>query len=58
MYIQTPQRDEANVQVLQIRQAIELYENNHISAVSKQTYENMKAALEQIEKRILPPPEK
>jgi poly-gamma-glutamate synthesis protein (capsule biosynthesis protein) len=58
LYIQTPQRDEANVQVLQIRQAIELYENNHISAVSKQTYENMKAALEQIEKRILPPPEK
>ncbi len=58
LYIQTPQRDEASVQVLQIRQAIELYENNHISAVSKQTYENMKAALEQIEKRILPPPEK
>ena len=58
LYIQTPQRDEASAQVLQIRQAIELYENNHISAVSKQTYENMKAALEQIEKRILPPPEK
>ena len=57
LYIQTPERDEASAQVLQIRQAMELYENNHISAVSKQTYENMKTALEQIEKRILPPAE-
>ena len=57
LYIQTPERDEHPVQVLQIRQAMELYENNHISAVSKQTYENMKTALAQIEKRILPPAE-
>ena len=55
LYIQTPGRDGHAPQVLQLRQAMALYENNHISAVSQQTYENMKAALEQIEKRILPP---
>jgi poly-gamma-glutamate synthesis protein (capsule biosynthesis protein) len=55
LYTVTPERDEAEMKVLQIRQAIELYENNHISAVSPKTYENMKTALAQIEKRILPP---
>lgn len=57
LYIQTPDRDGHPVQVLQIRQAIELYENSHISAVCQQTYENMKTALAQIEKKILPPEE-
>jgi 2',3'-cyclic-nucleotide 2'-phosphodiesterase (5'-nucleotidase family) len=57
LYIQTPARDEAPLQVLQIEKALELYENNHISAVSQQTYEYMKTALEQIEKRIQPPAE-
>ena len=57
LYILTPARDETEMKVLQIRQAMELYENNHISAVSEKTYENMKTALEQIEKRIQPPAE-
>ncbi len=57
LYILTPERDEAEMKVLQIHQALELYENNHISAVSEKTYENMKTALEQIEKRIQPPAE-
>ena len=57
LYILTPDRDEAEMKVLQIQQALELYENNHISSVSAKTYENMKTALEQIEKRIQPPAE-
>ncbi len=43
--------------VLRIDRAMELYENNHISAVSSEIYEKMKSALEQIQKRIQPPAE-
>jgi poly-gamma-glutamate synthesis protein (capsule biosynthesis protein) len=57
LYTTTPDRDGTALQVLQIRQAMALYENNHISSVSEQTYENMKTALAQIEKRIQPPAE-
>jgi poly-gamma-glutamate synthesis protein (capsule biosynthesis protein) len=57
LYITTPERDDAQMKVLQIKRAMELFENNHISSVSEQTYENMKAALAQIEKRIQPPAE-
>ena len=57
LYTLSPDRDGAPMQVLQIPRALELYENNHISSVSPQTYENMKAALAQIEKRIQPPEE-
>ena len=57
LYITTPDRDGTALQVLQISRAMELYENNHISSVSDKTYENMKTALSQIEKRIQPPAE-
>ncbi len=43
--------------VLRIDQAMQLYESNHISAVSGEIYEKMKSALEQIQKRIQPPAE-
>ena len=55
LYTVTGARDGSPMQVLQIRRAMDLYENDHISAVSKATYENMQTALEQIEKRIQPP---
>lgn len=55
LYTLSPQRDEEDMKVMQIHRALQLYENNHISSVSKTTYENMKAALVQIEKRIQPP---
>ncbi len=45
------------MKVLRIDQAIALYENHHISAVSGEIYEKMKSALEQIQKRLQPPAE-
>ena len=57
LYTLSPERDGEEMKVLQIRRALELYENNHISSVSSTAYENMKSALAQIEKRILPPEE-
>ena len=57
IYTLTQQRDEADMKVLRIDHAMELYENAHISSVSEKTYENMKSALAQIEKRIQPPAE-
>ena len=57
LYILSSDRDGEEMKLMQIRRAMELYENNHISSVSQSTYENMKAALEQIEKRIQPPAE-
>ena len=57
LYLITPERDEAPMQVVRIVQAMEMYENHHISAVSQKTYENMKTALAQIEKKIQPPAE-
>ena len=57
LYTVTQERDGSAMRVLQIRQAMELYENAHISSVSSTTYENMKSALAQIEKRINTPVE-
>ena len=57
LYTLTPQRDDENMKVLRIDHAITQYENAHISSVSSTTYENMKSALAQIEKRIQPPAE-
>ena len=57
LYTLSPDRDGEEMKVMQICRAMELYENNHISSVSEATYENMKAALAQIEKRIQPPAE-
>ena len=57
IYTLTQQRDEADMKVLRIDHAMELYENAHISSVTEKTYENMKSALAQIEKRIQPPAE-
>lgn len=57
LYTLSPQRDGEEMRVLQIQRALELYENNHISSVSQTAYENIKSALAQIEKRILPPEE-
>lgn len=54
IYTVTESREEESMRILQILPALEQYENNHISKVSKTAYENMKAALAQIEKRIAP----
>lgn len=54
IYTVTQQREEEPMRIVQILPALEAYENNHISKVSKTAYENMKAALEQIEKKIKP----
>ncbi len=40
------------LRVVRIREAMELYENNHVSRVSKETYEAMKYALSRIESRV------
>ena len=57
IYTLTQARDGADMKVLRIDLAMELYENAHISSVSDATYENMKSALAQIEKRINTPVE-
>ena len=57
LYTLSPDRDGEEMKLMQIYRAMELYENNHISSVSEAAYENMKAALAQIEKRIQPPEE-
>lgn len=54
IYTLTPGREEETLRVIQIRPALEQYENDHISKVSKTAYENMKTALAQIEKKIAP----
>ena len=55
LYTLTPERDGTEMKVMQIQSALRQYEENHISAVSDTTYENMKAALSKIEKQLLPP---
>ena len=57
IYTLTPHRDEQDMKVVRMDLAMELYENAHISSVSSTTYENMKSALAQIEKRINAPVE-
>lgn len=55
LYTLTPERDGVEMKVIPIANAIQQYEENHISAVSGSTYEKLKAALAQIEARITPP---
>ncbi len=43
---------QGRLQVLRIREAMELYENGHVSRVSQETYEAMKYALERIAARV------
>ena len=57
IYTLTPHRDEQDMKVVRMDLAMKLYENAHISSVSSTTYENMKSALAQIEKRINAPVE-
>ncbi len=52
IYILTPENDGLPLQVVRIREAIKMYENSHVSAVSAETYENMKYVLERIDARI------
>lgn len=54
IYTLTPERDGETMRVVQIRTALEQYENDHISKVGQTAYENMKSALTQIEKKIQP----
>lgn len=42
------------MRILQIRPALEAYENDSLSKVSETAYNNMKSALAQIEKKIQP----
>ncbi len=52
VYTLTPERDGEPMRVVRIREAIAMYENNHVSRVSKEAYENMKSALSRIETRL------
>lgn len=54
IYTLTESREEESMRIVQIKPALEAYENNHISKVSETAYNNMKSALEQIEKKIAP----
>lgn len=54
VYTLTPERDGETMRVVQLRTAIEQYENGHISKVSETAYKNMLSALTQIEKKIQP----
>lgn len=54
VYTLSPEREEGALRVVRILPALEAYENNHISRVSSTAYENMRAALTQIEKRLSP----
>ncbi len=55
IYTLTQSRDEETMRVVQIKPALEAYENETLSAVGRKAYENMKSALAQIEKKIQPP---
>lgn len=54
IYTLTESRDGETMRVVQIKSALEAYENDHISGVSETAYNNMKSALEQIKKKITP----
>ncbi len=51
VYTLSPEESGAGVKIVRIRQAMAMYENNHVGKVSKTAYENMKAALQRIEKQ-------
>ncbi len=52
VYTLTPERDGESMRVVRIREALSMYENNHVSKVTKEAYDNMKAALSRIEARM------
>ncbi len=52
IYLLTPQRDGEPMRILRLREAIAMYENNHVSRVSTQAYNNMVRALSRIEARL------
>jgi poly-gamma-glutamate synthesis protein (capsule biosynthesis protein) len=52
IYTLSPERDGEPMQVVRIETAIEQYENSHIHRVNATAYENMKAALKQILRRV------
>ncbi len=54
IYTLTPSRDKEEMRVVQIRPALEAYENDSLSKISQTAYQNMTSALAQIEKRIQP----
>ncbi len=51
VYTLSPAESGAGVKIVRIRQAMAMYENNHVGKVSKTAYDNMKAALAKIEKQ-------
>ncbi len=51
VYTLSPEESGAGVRIVRIRQAMAMYENNHVGKVSKTAYDNMKAALAKIEKQ-------
>lgn len=54
IYTLTQNREKEDMRILQIRPALEAYENDSLSKVSETAYNNMKSALAQIEKKIQP----
>lgn len=48
VYTLTPERDGEPMRVVRILEQMAMYENNHVSKVSQQAYENMKSALAKI----------
>ncbi len=52
VFIAPAQAEGEQLRVLRIREAMAMYESNHISKVSQETYEAMKYALTRIESRV------
>ena len=51
VYTLTPERDGEPMRVVRIMEQLSMYENNHVSKVSDQAYQNMKSALEKIKSK-------
>ncbi len=52
VYILRPQQAGQRLRLVRIQETIAMYENDHVSKVSAETYEAMKYALERIEARV------
>ncbi len=52
VYILRPQQAGEKLRLLRLRDAMAMYENDHVSKVSAETYEAMKYALQRIEARV------
>lgn len=57
LYVLTPEKDEAPLQILRIDAVMTMYESNHIHKVSAQAYSNICYALERIQARTKYPAE-